>query len=56
MIRRIPGIPTPVKKSSANNFADLLFVMVEMPRKFNLPAMKMYDDTADTDDHVAQYK
>ena len=60
MIRRIPGVPAPVKKSSANSFADSPFVdaisMVEIPRKFNLPAMRMYDGTTDPDDHVAQYK
>ena len=60
MIRRIPGVPVPIKKSSANSFADSPFVdaisMVEMPRKFNLLAMRMYDGTTDPDDHVAQYK
>ncbi|KAL5789154.1 hypothetical protein ACOSQ2_004042 [Xanthoceras sorbifolium] len=60
LIQRIPGMPTPIKKSAANSFADSPFVdtiaLVEMPRKFNFPGMKQYDGTTDLDDHIAQYR
>lgn len=29
---------------------------IEMPRKFFFPNMRMYNDTCDPDNHVAQYK
>ncbi|KAL5760940.1 hypothetical protein ACOSQ2_019778 [Xanthoceras sorbifolium] len=53
-------MPAPIKKSTANSFADSPFVdtiaLVEMPRKFNFPCMKQYDGTTDPDDHIAQYR
>ncbi|KAF2596596.1 hypothetical protein F2Q68_00010306 [Brassica cretica] len=36
-------------------FADDI-TLVEMPRKFSFPNIRMYDSTNDPDDHVAQYK
>ncbi|KAL5813136.1 hypothetical protein ACOSQ3_028086 [Xanthoceras sorbifolium] len=60
LIQRIPGLPAPIKKSTANSFADSSFVdtiaLMEMPRKFNFPGMKQYDGTTDPDDHIAQYR
>ncbi|KAK0571367.1 hypothetical protein LWI29_014734 [Acer saccharum] len=60
LIQRIPGVPTPIKKSTANSFADSPFVhaitLIEMPKKFNFPNMKQYEGTTDPDDHIAQYK
>ena len=60
LIRRIPGVPAPIKKSSVNSYADSPFTdniaLVEMPRKFSFPNMKLYDGTTDPDDHIAQYK
>ena len=60
LIQRILGVPAPIKKSIANNFADSSFVdaitLVEMPRKFNFPNMKQFKGTTDPDDHIAQYK
>ncbi|KAK0592545.1 hypothetical protein LWI29_021084 [Acer saccharum] len=60
LIQRIPGVPAPIKKSTANSFADSPFVdaiaLIEMPKKFNFPNMKQYEGTTDPDDHIAQYK
>ncbi|OVA14896.1 hypothetical protein BVC80_8953g11 [Macleaya cordata] len=60
LISRIPGVPAPIKKSLPSSYADSPFVddiaPVEMPRKFSLPNMKLYDGTTDPDDHIAQYK
>ena len=47
LIQRIPGMPAPIKKSAASCYADSPFVddiaLVEMPKKFNFPNMKMFD-------------
>ncbi|KAG7552568.1 Retrotransposon gag domain [Arabidopsis thaliana x Arabidopsis arenosa] len=60
MIGRLPGVPAPIRKSTLHSFADTPFsdeiALIEMPRKFTFPAMKMYDGTSDPDNHVAQYK
>ncbi|KAK0575845.1 hypothetical protein LWI29_008097 [Acer saccharum] len=60
LIQRIPGVPTPIKKSIANSFADSPFVdaiaLTEMPKKFSFPNMKQYEGTTDPNDHIAQYK
>ena len=60
MIQRIPGVPTPIKKSLSHSYTDLPFVdsiaLVEMPKKFSFPNMKMYDGTTDPMDHIASYK
>ncbi|XP_062094064.1 uncharacterized protein LOC133800109 [Humulus lupulus] len=60
LIQRIPGMPAPIKKSAASCYADSPFVddiaLVEMPKKFNFPNMKMFDGTSDPDDHIAQYR
>ncbi|KAK0571684.1 hypothetical protein LWI29_019923 [Acer saccharum] len=60
LIQRILGVPAPIKKSTANSFADSPFVdaiaLMEMPKKFNFPNMKQYEGTTDPDDHIAQYK
>ncbi|KAK0589157.1 hypothetical protein LWI29_010441 [Acer saccharum] len=57
LIQRIPGVPAPIKKSTANSFADSPFVdaiaFTKMPRKFNFPNMKQYEGTTDPDDHIA---
>ena len=45
MIQRIPGVPTPLKKSLPYNYVDSQFVdsiiLVEMPKKFSFLNMKM---------------
>ena len=60
LIRRIHGIPTPIKKSFVDSYADSPFTdniaLVEMPYKFSFPNMKLYNRTSDPDNHIAQYK
>ncbi|KAI9198799.1 hypothetical protein LWI28_022378 [Acer negundo] len=60
LIQRIPRVPAPIKKSTANSFVDSPFVdaiaLIEMPKKFNFPNMKQYEGTTDPDNHIAQYK
>ena len=60
MIRRILGMSASIKKSYVNSYVDSLFAdniaLVEMPRKFNFPNMKLYNGIIDLDDHIAQYK
>ncbi|XP_062109783.1 uncharacterized protein LOC133821608 [Humulus lupulus] len=60
MIHRIPGVPAPIGKSLPSSFADSPFVdaiaLMEMPKKFIFPLMKMYDGTKNLNDHIASYK
>ena len=60
LINRIPRVPAPIKKSLRSSFADSPFVdsiaLVEMPKKFVYPTIKMYNDTIDPNDHIASYK
>ncbi|KAL5564706.1 hypothetical protein UlMin_027870 [Ulmus minor] len=60
LIQKIPGVPAPIKKSLPHSYADSPFVdsiaLVEMPRKFSFPNMKIYDGTTDPTDHIASYK
>ncbi len=60
LIQKIPRVPTPIKKSLPHSYADSPFVdsiaLIEMPRKFSFPNMKMYDGTTDPTDHIASYK
>ena len=60
MIQQIPRVPTPLKKSQPHSYADSLFVdfitLVEMPKKFSFPNMKLYDDITDLMDYIASYK
>ncbi|KAL5546684.1 hypothetical protein UlMin_006371 [Ulmus minor] len=60
LIQKIPGVPAPIKKSLPHSYADSPFVdsiaLIEMPRKFSFPNMRMYDGTTDPTDHIASYK
>ncbi|XP_057250586.1 uncharacterized protein LOC104892735 [Beta vulgaris subsp. vulgaris] len=60
MIARIPGVPRPMEKATPNSYADSPFAdpiaLIEVPKRFSVPSMKLYDGTADPNDHVAQYK
>ena len=60
LVQKILGVPAPIKKSLPHSYADSPFVdsiaLIEMPRKFSFPNMKMYDGTTDPTDHIASYK
>ena len=60
LIRRIPGVLAPIKKSYVNSYVDSPFTdniaLVEMPQKFSFPNMKLYDGTTDPDNHIKKYK
>lgn len=60
MIQRIPGVPTPLKKSQPHWYINYPFIdsiaLVEMPKKFSFPIMKLYDGTTDPTYHIASYK
>ena len=60
LIKKILGVPAPINKSFPHSYADSSFVdsiaLIEMPRKFSCPNMKMYDGTTDPTDHIASYK
>ena len=56
MIQRIPGVPSPLKKSLPYSYANSPFVdciaLVEMSKKFHFPNMKLYSGTID---HITSY-
>ena len=60
MIQCIPGVSVPFRKSLPHNYVDSLFIdsiaLVEMPKKFYFPNMKMYNDTINPTYHIASYK
>ena len=60
MIKKIPGVPTPIQKSLSHSYVDSPFVdsitLVEMPEMLSFPNMKMYDSMTDPTDHIASYK
>ena len=60
IIQKISRVPTPIKKSLPHSYIDSPFVdsiaLIEMPRKFSFPNMKIYDGTTDPTDHIASYK
>ena len=60
LIQKILGVPTPIKKSLPHSYADSPFVdsiaLIEMPKKFSFPNMKMYDGMTNPTDHITSYK
>ncbi|KAF3566075.1 hypothetical protein DY000_02014740 [Brassica cretica] len=60
MIERLPGVAPLIRKSNPGSYADTPFTdniaLIEMPRKFSFPNIKIYDGPGDPDDHIAQYK
>ncbi|XP_031254795.1 uncharacterized protein LOC116112815 [Pistacia vera] len=60
IVRRIPGVSIPTKKSQPHSDADSPFVdavaLAEMPHIFTIPSMKPYNGITDPDDHIASYK
>uniref|UniRef100_A0A803PUF5 Uncharacterized protein n=1 Tax=Cannabis sativa TaxID=3483 RepID=A0A803PUF5_CANSA len=59
MIHRIPRVLAPIKKSLPSSFTDSplmdAIALVEMPKKFIFPSMKMCDRTTGPNDHIASY-
>ena len=60
MIQQILGVLTPLKKSQLDSYANSPFVnsitLVEMPKKFSFPNMKLYNGTTAPIDHITFYK
>ena len=60
MIQRIHGVPASHRKSLPHSYTDSLFVdsiaLIEMPKKFHFPNMKLYDGTTNLTDHIASKK
>lgn len=60
MVERLPGVAPPIQKSDVDSYADTPFmdeiVLIEMPRKFSFPSIRIYDGTSDQDDHIVRYK
>lgn len=58
MIACIPGVPLPTEKATPNNYADSPFAdpiaMIEVPKRFFVPTIKLYDGITDPNDHVAR--
>ena len=56
MIHRILGVPTLFRKSQLHSYTDSLFVnsiaLVEMPKTFSFPNMKLYNGTTDPTYHI----
>lgn len=57
---RISGVPTPIQHDQRESFVDSPFEdhinMVDMPKRFMFPSMRLFDGTSNPDDHVAHYK
>ncbi|KAL0846796.1 hypothetical protein Bca101_020042 [Brassica carinata] len=49
MVERLPGVAPPIRKSGPDSYADTSFadeiVLIEMPRKFSFPNIKMNNGT-----------
>ena len=60
LIQKIVSVPAPIKKILSHSYDDSPFVdsitLIEMPRQFSYPNMKMYDGTTNPMDHIAYYK
>ncbi|CAN8288854.1 unnamed protein product [Cochlearia groenlandica] len=60
MIERMPGVAPPIRRSDRYSYANSPFTdeiaLVEMPKKFTFPSMKMYDGSTDSDNLVTIYR
>ena len=60
LVEKLPRVAPPIWKSNPGSYADTPFVdeitLIKMPSKFSFPNIKMYDDTGNPNDHIAQYK
>ncbi|KAF2575041.1 hypothetical protein F2Q70_00002755 [Brassica cretica] len=58
MVKRLPGVAPPIRKSNPESYADTPFTdeitLIEMPWKFSFPSIKAYNGTTNPNDHVAQ--
>ena len=47
MLRRIPGLPKPIEKTTLTSYADSPFsndiALVDIAKRFEVPPMKSYD-------------
>ncbi|KAL9242021.1 hypothetical protein vseg_016067 [Gypsophila vaccaria] len=59
MMIKVPGMPPPIEQETPDIYADSPFddsiALVEMPKKYSLPNMKIYDGMTDPQELVAQY-
>ena len=57
MIQLILGVLTPLKKSLPHSYAKSPVIdaiaLMEKPKKFIFPNIKLYDDISDPNDHIA---
>jgi len=57
-VTKIPGAPTQIKEADPDCYADSPFAAsigaVDIPKKYCMPSMNMYDGTQDP--HIAEYK
>ena len=60
MLQRIPGVPKPLEKATPTSYANSPFTddiaLVDIPKRFAVPPMKLYDGSTDPLEHIAQYK
>ncbi|XP_056695443.1 uncharacterized protein [Spinacia oleracea] len=60
MINKIPGVPTLIKESSLDSYADSPYAdlndIIDNPKRFNPPNMTIYDGTSNPRDHILTYK
>ena len=53
MVERLPGVAPHIRKSNPDSYADTPFTdeitLIEMPKKFSFPSIKVYGGTTDPD-------
>ncbi|KAF3567374.1 hypothetical protein DY000_02014455 [Brassica cretica] len=53
MVERLPGVAPHIRKSNPDSYADTPFTdeitLIEMPKKFSFPSIKVYGSTTDPD-------
>lgn len=56
MVERLPGVGPPIWRNDPNSYTDTPFTdeiaLVEMPRNFSFPNLRMYDGTSNLVNHV----
>jgi Retrotransposon gag protein len=60
MISSVPGIVKPIKEVPDGSHKTSRFAppicFAEIPKRFTIPSMKLYDGSTDPEEHVAQYR